>query len=186
MGYGAMISRYDPEARGHDGSPYTDAPSSLYPSSDDWCAVLEAPLTYDIDHIRKEVLDSSTLQANKYNGWTPVGAALRDSAHYLSLNARERVEKIIVLMSDGHANKPNGNGPGYAVDMAAYAVGREIKVYTISLGNGADEDLMQQIADTTGGEHFIAKGTSTTTLSAALTEAFGNIAHAMKQTQLVQ
>ena len=32
-------------------------------------------------------------------------------------------------------------------------------MYTISLGNGADEDLMQQIADLTGGEHFIAKGT---------------------------
>ena len=77
-------------------------------------------------------------------------------------------------------------GPGTPWHMAAYAAGEEVKVYTISLGNGADEDLMQQIADATGGEHFIAKGVSTMTLSMALTEAFENIAHAMKQTQLVQ
>ena len=164
MGYGAMISRYDPAAAGHNGTPYTAAPASLYPS-DDWCAVLEAPLTYDLKFVQDNVLDSKTLIANKYNGWTPVGAVLRDSAHYLSLNARGGVEKLIVLMSDGHANKPTGNGPGYALDMAAYAAGQDIKVYTISLGDGADEDLMQQIADATGGEHFIAKGTASTTLA---------------------
>ena len=33
MGYGAMISRYDPAAAGHNGTPYTAAPSSLYPSA---------------------------------------------------------------------------------------------------------------------------------------------------------
>ncbi len=186
MGYGAMISRYDPVASGHNGTPYTSAPSSLYPDGDDWCGVLEAPLTFDLKYIKDKVLDSNTLEANKYNGWTPIGGALRDSAHYLSLNARGGVEKVVILMSDGHANKPAGNGPGYALDMAAYAASQEIKVYTISLGNGADEDLMQQIASLTGGEHFIAKGTSDSTLGMALTEAFANIAHAMKQTQLVQ
>ena len=88
-------------------------------------------------------------------------------------------------MSDGQANKPNGNGPGYALDMASYASGLDIKVYTISLGTGADEDLMQQIADNTGGEHFQATGLSGN-LSADLTNAFEKIADAIKQTQLVQ
>ncbi len=185
MGYGAVIGKYDPVASGHAGTTYTSAPSSLYPSSDDWCAVLEAPLTFDLDNLRTNVLDHGTLLANKYNGWTPIGAALRDSSHYLNLNARSGVEKVVVLMSDGRANKPNGNGPGYAVDMAYYAVSVGVKVYTISLGNGADEDLMQQIADITGGEHFIASG-SAGDLSGALTDAFAKIADAMKQTQLVQ
>ncbi len=185
MGYGALISRYDPVSSGHSGTSYTNAPSSLYPHSDDWCAVLEAPLTFDLDYLRTNVLDHSTLVANKYNGWTPIGAALRDSSHYLHLNARSGVEKVVVLMSDGRANKPNGNGPGYAVDMAYYAVSLGIKVYTISLGNGADEDLMQQIADITGGEHFIASG-SAGGLSAALADAFADIAEAIQQTQLVQ
>lgn len=185
MGYGAMASKYDPVAEGDSGVPYTSAPASLYPGNDDWCGVLEAELTFDLDYIRNNVLDSATLEANKYNGWTPIGGALRDSCHYLDQNARPSVEKVVVLMSDGHANKPNGNGPGYAIKMADYAVSLGIKVYTISLGNGADEDLMQQIADMTGGEHFIASGPASG-LSAALTEAFTRIADAMKQTQLVQ
>lgn len=184
MGYGAMISKYDPAGKGHSGVPYTAAPQSMYPG-DDWCGVLEAGLTFDLDHIRSNVLDATTLTANKYNGWTPVGGALRDSSHYLGLNARTGVERVVVLMSDGRANKPNGNGPGYALDMAAYAASQKIKVYTISLGNGADENLMQQIADATGGEHIIASG-SGSSLSAELVNAFEKIADAVKQTQLVQ
>ncbi len=53
-------------------------------------------------------------------------------------NARDDVEKVIVLMSDGIANRPDNNGPGYAKEMAKYAAGLKIKVYTISLGNDAD------------------------------------------------
>lgn len=185
FGYGAVISKYNPGAKGHGGSSYLSAPSSLYPGNDEWCAVKEADLTSDFSYLRNSILNSGTLLANKYNGWTPIGAALRDSAHYLNANARPSVERVIVLMSDGQANKPNGNGPGYALDMAAYASGLDIKVYTISLGKGADEDLMQQIADATGGEHFIASGSSGS-LSADLSRAFERIANAIKQTQLVQ
>ena len=185
MGYGAMISQYNPHFSGHTGTLYTLAPSSLYPSNDDWCGVLEAELTFDLDYLMDEVLTYEVLAANKYNGWTPIGAAIRDSCHYLSTNARENVELVIVLMSDGHANKPSGNGPGYAIEMANYALSLDIKVYTISLGNAADENLMQQIADITGGEHFIASG-SRNDLSDELADAFKRIADAMKQTQLVQ
>lgn len=185
MGYGAIIGNYDPAAEGHHGVPYTAAPSTLYPPDDAWCAVKEADLTDDFDYLRNYVLDSVTLSANKYNGWTPIGAALRDAAHCLNANARPDIPKVVVLMSDGHANRPHGNGPGYAIDMANYALANEIRVYTISLGNGADEDLMQQIADMTGGEHFIAGG-SALELSAALTDAFLRVIDALKQTQLVQ
>ena len=48
-------------------------------------------------------------------------------------------DKVMIVMSDGHANRPDGDGPGYALSMAAYANGLGIKVYTISLGDGADE-----------------------------------------------
>ena len=185
FGYGAVISKYNPASQGHSGSKYLATPSALYPAYDEWCAVQESGLTSDFGFLRNSVLDHGTLLANKYNGWTPIGAAIRDSAHYLNANARPKAEKIIVLMSDGQANKPSGNGPGYALDMANYAKGLDIKVYTISLGYGADEDLMQQIADTTGGEHFIASGDSGS-LSADLTRAFEEIAKAIKQTQLVQ
>lgn len=185
FGYGALPEKYDPAARGHSGVEYLIAPGSLYPADSDWVAVKEADLTDNFDYLRSSVLNSSTLIANKYNGWTPVGAALRDSAHYLKANARDDVDKVIVLMSDGHANKPDRNGPGYAIDMAAYAAGLNIKVYTISLGNGADEDMMQRIADTTGAEHFIASGTGSS-LSSKLTQAFQHVANAIKKSQLVQ
>ncbi len=186
MGYGARISKYNPVALGHNGVSYTLAPSSLYPSNDDWCGVLEAGLTSDFNYLRTSVLNSTTLIANKYNGWTPIGAALRDSAHYLNANARRKIDKVIVLMSDGHANKPYTDPAGYALLMASYAASLDIKVYTISLGSAADEDLMQQIADQAGGKHFKASGTSSAELTTALTNAFKKIAGAIKQAQLVQ
>jgi Ca-activated chloride channel homolog len=186
IGYGALKSKYNPAALGHRGASYTSTPLSMYPSNDEWCAVLEAELTFDFDYLRQSVLNSSTLLANKYNGWTPIGAALRDSAHYLNANARPDIDKVIVLMSDGHANKPNGDAPGYALIMASYAAALNIKVYTISLGEAADEDLMQQIANTARGKHFIASGTSESALTSSLTTAFKKIAGDLKQAQLVQ
>jgi hypothetical protein len=186
MGYGALKGQYDPATKGHNGVPYLEAPSTLYPSSSDWIGVLESPLTYDLAGLKSNVLNSSTLIANKYNGWTPTGAAIRDSAHYLDLNARADAKRAIVLMSDGHANKPSGNGPGYALSMAEYASSLDIKVYTISLGNGADEQLMENIAAATGAEHFDATGSGQISLTEKLTAAFRNAAGAMKGTLLVQ
>ena len=142
-------------------------------------------MTDDFDYLRSSVLDSGTLVSNKYNGWTPVGAAIRDSAHYLDVNGRSGVDRVIVLMSDGHANKPEDNGPGYARDMAEYAASMDIKVYTISLGTAADEELMEDIAELTGAEHFLATGSSGD-LSADLADAFRSVADAIKRTQLVQ
>ena len=89
------------------------------------------------------------------------------------------------MMSDGHANKPPGNGPGYAREMAAYAASLDVKVYTISLGNSADTDLMEEIATATGGEHFDASG-SGGSLGDNLTEAFRGVANSLGRTQLVQ
>jgi Flp pilus assembly protein TadG len=186
MGYGALNGAYDPATRGHNGVPYREAPSSLYPADSDWIGVLESPLTYDLTGLKTNVLDSGTLIANKYNGWTPIGAAIRDSSHYLNLNARADAKKALVLMSDGHANKPSGNGPGYARTMAGYANSLDIKIYTISLGNGADEQLMEDIAGITGAEHFDATGSGQISLTDKLKAAFRNAAGAMKGTQLVQ
>jgi hypothetical protein len=70
--------------------------------------------------------------------------------------------------------------------MASYAASLKIKVYTISLGNAADENLMQQIANTSGGKHFIASGSSEIALTTSLTQAFKKIAGDMKETQIVQ
>lgn len=184
-GYGAIPGQYDPAARGDLGTVFTDTPEELFPDDSDWVAVLEAPLTTDFDYLRNTVLSEDNLKANKYNGWTPIGAALRDSAYYLSVNARPGVDRVIVLMSDGHANKPNGNGPGYARDMAHYAASLNIKVYTIALGNAADDDLMKDIADITGAKYFSAGGPANQ-LGDKLKDAFRNVASEVQRTQLVK
>jgi Ca-activated chloride channel family protein len=186
MGYGAIASEYDPQSQGHSGVPYLLAPQSLYPPKDDWVGVLEAPLTNNFDSLLNGALSPSELIAGKYNGWTPIGAALRDSGHYLNANARNDVDKVIVLMSDGHANKPEGNGRGYAIDMARYVASLKIRIYTISLGSAADEKLMDDIASIGSGKHFVARGSSASELTAKLEEAFRHVAGEIKRTQLVQ
>ena len=110
FGYGAIPDEYDPTALGHGGVCYTTSPLNLYPADDTWCGVKEANITEDFDFLRAQVLTPTTLIADKYNGWTPTGAALRDSAHYLNSVARDDVDRVIVLMSDGLANRPEITG----------------------------------------------------------------------------
>ena len=68
----------------------------------------------------------------------------------------------------------------------ASAANKGITVYTISLGNAADEALNQDIANMTGGKHFLAKGQNATVLTAALTNAFKGIIKEIKSTHLVK
>jgi len=179
MGLAANPSTYS----GNDG--YS---SGLHPTDDHYIGVLESVLTDNFNQLKNSTLGSANLTASKYNGWTGTGAALGDAAHYVTYGAEARsdAQKFIVLMSDGYANRPNGSGPAYALSMAAYAAGLDITIYTISLGDDADEDLMNGIAAASGGEHFDATGSGEATLTANLTAAFQSIAAAIKRTQLVQ
>ncbi len=187
MGYGAILGSYDPASRGHTGIPYTSAPASLYPSeSEEWVAVMESSLTTGFDSLSSNVLNNETLIANKYNSYTPIGAAIRDAAHYLDVSARQDVARAIVLMSDGHANRPRSNARGYARDMANYAKSLNVKVYTISLGNSADDQLMEDIATATDAKFFKASGSGQTILTENLRDAFRKVAASVKGTQIVQ
>jgi len=188
MAFGVEADSYDPIAQGATGTLYTSAPASLYPTDSSWVGVLEADLTSGFAGLKSNALASGNLITSKYGGWTPTGAAIRDAVHYLKNDpsARDGVKKAIVLMSDGNANQPSGDGPGYALLMAAYANDESIKIYTISLGNGADIDLMQSIAAATGGTHFDATGSGESSLTSNLTEAFTNAALAIKRTALVE
>jgi hypothetical protein len=185
MGLAADPSVYDPAAEGHAGVEYQ---SGLHATNDHYVGVLEARLTSNFAALRASTLGASTLVAGRYTDYTGTGAALGDAAHYLSYGAeaRDDVFKAIVLMSDGHANRPSGSGPDYARSMATYAAGLDVKVYTISLGNEADLVLMQDIAAATGGEHFDATGSGQAELTARLTEAFRKAAAAIKRVQLVR
>jgi Mg-chelatase subunit ChlD len=77
--------------------------------------------------------------------------ALVTPAHYAS-----ETIKAIVLLSDGKANRPKGKAREYALEKAEAAADDEIKIYTIGLGSKPDEELLETIAITTGGEYNFA------------------------------
>jgi Flp pilus assembly protein TadG len=185
MGLSANPDDYDPESEGHFGVEYS---SGLHPTADHNVGVLEAVLDESFSHLSSTVLSSSNLEAGKYTNYTGTGAAIGDASHYLTYGseARDEARKSIVLMSDGHANRPSGNGPRYARAMARYAAGQDVTIHTISLGNDADLELMQDIADITGGTHFDATGSGESVLTERLTEAFRQAAAAIKRVQLVE
>ena len=200
MGYGVQKGTYNPASQGHSGVVYTATPASYFPSgsnyASEWVGVLEGPLTTDFDFLRGSVLTPTQLLAGKYGGGTPTGAAIRDGVHYLNANARAGTNKLIVLMSDGYANKPSSNGSGYALQMADYAKNTNVRIYTISLGNSADTDLMSAIAAATGGKHYDATGNSyndddddnygSSDLATLLADAFRNVASEISRTTMVQ
>jgi hypothetical protein len=49
-----------------------------------------------------------------------------------------------------------------------------------------DEQLNQDIADMTGGQHFVAQGSNVNALTQTLTDAFKGIAEDIKSTHLVK
>ena len=184
MGLSADPGSFDANAVGGNATLYN---SGLHPKNEYHVGVMERRLTTQLSLVRN-VLSPTSLRASKYEGWTGTGAALGDTAHYLTYGAEVRsgAKKIIVLMTDGLANRPPDNGPGYARQMATYAANKGITVYTISLGNAADETLNQDIADMTGGKHFLAKGQNASVLTQALTTAFKGIIQDFKSSHLVK
>ena len=79
--------------------------------------------------------------------------------------ARPWATNALVLMSDGNHNE--GTDP---ITAAQAAVEEGVAIYTVSFSDEADQVLMQQIADMTGGTHYHAVN------AAQLNEAFRNIA----------
>jgi len=65
--------------------------------------------------------------------------------------------KALILLSDGWANRPqpDGDAEEHACQQAGAAAGCGILVYTIGFGD-ANNDLLQNIADTTDGEYYTA------------------------------
>lgn len=73
-------------------------------------------------------------------------------------------EKMIVLMSDGIANKEcseqgTGNAKRDAIEAASDS-SDEIKIYTIGFGPGADKATLEAIANETGGAYYEAVAAS--------------------------
>ena len=126
---------------------------SIYTSSDG-TAKLETGLTNDFQLVENI---SRQRQAGHYDNYTNIGAGMEKARLELEQNARPGAFKMVVLMTDGIANRPVDSNVAsqFAITEAQSAA---FPIVTVSLGANADVNLMQQIADISGGLHFNVPG----------------------------
>ncbi len=139
-------------------------------------AVLESGLT---DNFQLVEDISRQRQAGHYDEYTNIGAGMQTARLELQNNARVGAQKIMILMTDGVANKPTNTttAKAFVRQEAALAAAAKIPILTISLGAGADTALMQEVADTTGGVHFnVPGGQGVEELEDDLKAVFGQVA----------
>lgn len=143
-------------------------------NSPDQTALLEHQLTANLA-LLQDIVEHR--QAGHYDRYTNIGAGIQQGWMELDAHARVGAKKLIVLMTDGQANRPSGYGSGFALEQAQIAAAKHYKIVCISLGSDADTSLMQQIADITGGVHFnIPGGESVFGYQSELMEVFRTIA----------
>ncbi|MCP4248831.1 MAG: VWA domain-containing protein [bacterium] len=107
------------------------------------------------------------MQAAHYDVWTNMGGGIAQGIAELTESGRQRAasRKIMILLTDGRANVSEsgqtGDYPGgglYALAQAQAAADLGIRIFAVSHGFGADQDLMRQIAVIGSGQHFHAEG----------------------------
>jgi Putative Flp pilus-assembly TadE/G-like/von Willebrand factor type A domain len=149
---------------------------SVYSRNSPSGAVLELGLSSNVEQVKTITMQR---QAGHYDPYTNIGGGMQLARRELEANARPNAHRLMVVMTDGMVNRPTNAATGRAlvISEASAAVNSKIKILTISMGIMADTALMQQVADTTGGEHFpVAGGSSFEEYQAQLLEAFRRIA----------
>jgi hypothetical protein len=145
-------------------------------TSADGAARLERSLTTDFGQIEQLTRQR---QAGHYDPYTNIGAGMQVARTELQRQGRPGALKMIVLMTDGIANRPVSTTVARQLvnDEARRAAGQGYPVVSISLGAAADQALMQGVADTTAGVHFnIPGGQSVAAYEADLKDVFRRIA----------
>jgi Flp pilus assembly protein TadG/uncharacterized protein YegL len=140
-------------------------------------AILEKQLTKQYDQISTIV---RARQAGHYTPSTNISAGLNKARLELQNNSRVGASKLVILMTDGIPNLPTGNtslDKAAVITEANACAAARIPVVTISLGADADTALMQQVANITGGAHFIIPGgQSVNQVKAQLEQVFATVA----------
>ena len=91
-------------------------------------ALVEQTLTMDFDAV-EAVVDHR--QAGHYDTMTNIGAGVHEAWNELDDCARIGAKKMIVLMTDGIANRPSYNGRNFALQQAGLAAERHYPIVTI-------------------------------------------------------
>lgn len=87
-------------------------------------------------------------------GGTDISAAVREGLDELDRHGVTAHGRVLVLLTDGQDNF------GFDNSLIQRAVDSKTTVYTVGLGSGVDEALLQRIADTTGGKFFLVQDAS--------------------------
>jgi len=153
-------------------------------------------------------------QAGHYGSFTAVGFGVKEASDLLTDHARHGARPTVVLMTDGQANRykdgfslpddwdwddytdydgdgsadysTNNRSKQYAVWEAVEAHKKGVTIHTMSVGAGADRDVMTAIAHACGGIHISVPGGSTIAeLESQMLEAFAQIAARIPPPQLV-
>lgn len=107
------------------------------------------PLTDDLGAVEASV------QQVLARGWTNIGHGMELARSEFQQRGRSHASKVMVVMTDGHVNRPKGSDPKtFVLDEGHRADEEGITVISISFGDDADKILMKQVADITGGIHF--------------------------------
>ena len=110
-------------------------------------ATLDSYLEMDLDVTRDTVGDLNT------GGWTAIGLGMEEGIEaLLDAAARPFAAKTMVVMTDGIHN--TGVSPVSVANnlMSSY----NLTIHTVTFGEGADQNLMQQVAGIGGGKHYHA------------------------------
>ena len=112
-------------------------------------ATLDHGLTSDKDLI-KEKIDEIEAHAWPIQ-YTAIGEGIYTATEELNSNGREDATWVHILLSDCQNNR--GRNPISAAEEAAES---QVVIYTIGLGEDADEDILEDIANITGGKYYFS------------------------------
>jgi len=167
------------------GQKITDAKNSAKVFVDlmqigDMAGVVSYSSTPSVNYQLAEIVSEATKTTIKNaidgisaGGMTAMGDGLRTAYNQLITYGEEDSPQAIVLLSNGWHNW----GTEHPYDVIPDLQAKNIRVYTVGLGAGADETLMRNIADRTGGKYYFAAS------SAELQEIYNDISAAITGAQ---
>ena len=105
------------------------------------------------DNLDEVPVALAALTSEFYGGWTAMGKGMREGVAALTDPSRRRdwAVRVMVLMTDGVHNE--GAPPEWVVNRLQ---DNGVMLFTITFGDGADQDRMRDLAASCGGEHFHA------------------------------
>lgn len=127
----------------------------MIPFASEACVVssgscIESPIYYPFTSNKDELSSNIETAKTALGGGTAIGNAIVIYA-IPSLNQSDS-GKAIILLTDG---KTADSGEYPPVDMSQDAISHNIRLYTLGLGSGVDENYLKQLATTKGGYFFI-------------------------------